>query len=108
MSAISYEVSTYNKKYSISKLFFWDIRKYCKLFSNFMLVKSTLIVSHGKALSFYSLLEKKWLTQLFFEEEVIVLIRNGTSAECTAVLGNNILIVVTKHDKKENSMINDE
>ena len=76
---MSYENSILKEEQRMTNLFFHRIKKFCNLFSNFCLVSTVLAVSHGKWVSFYSIISKKWMSHHFFlkEGEVTGLFRNG-------------------------------
>ena len=77
--------------------FFHRIKKYVKLFTNFCLVSTVLAISHGKWVSFYSIISKQWLQHFFYlkEGEVTGLYRNGTSISVTATFEKQIVKVIS-------------
>lgn len=91
---ISYENSVFKKNYTMDNLFFQRIKKFCKVFSNFCLVETMLIVSHGKAISLFSILSQKWVYHLFYDQDVRELFRNGTTIGITALFSDQTIRVI--------------
>ena len=83
---ICYEKSEYKAHYNFNNLFFQRIKKFCKIFSHFLLVGTTLIVSHGKMISLYSILSRAWMQHFYFDHSVRELFRNGKNIEVTVYL----------------------
>lgn len=99
---ISYENSIFHKGYTMKNLYYQRIKKFCKLFQNFRLVQTMLIVSHGKAISFFSILSQKWTQHLFFDHEVKDLFKNGRLHGITALFSDQTIRVLVQ-EKKPNA-----
>lgn len=53
---ISYKNSQFKESYTMTNLFFFRIRNFCKIYSSFNLLDTYMIVSHGRIISKFNLL----------------------------------------------------
>jgi hypothetical protein len=82
---IRYEKSEFVPHSTLHKLFYWRIKKHCKLFTSFCLVGTVLLIAHANIISLFSILTGKWVKHFFYESEIIDIFRGANQNSITAL-----------------------